>query len=185
MATGDIVQRLEVLNGLRDPETLTSSTGNICQQLDYMIEHGGGTGRDGITPTVTITTISGGHNVAFSYGEDDPRNTDVDIMDGVDGQDGTDGTDGTNGTDGITPTVTITSITGGHNVAFSYGSGDPRNTDYNVMDGTDGTNGTDGADGYTPVRGTDYWTANDISSMESYCNTYIDTQLGTILNGTY
>lgn len=43
------------------------------------------------------------------------------------------------GDDGITPTVTVTSITGGHNVAFSYGTNDARNTDFNVMDGNDGT----------------------------------------------
>lgn len=135
MATGDIVQRLEVLNGLRDPETITPSTGNICQQLDYMIEHGGGGGEDGITPEVTITSISGGHNIAFSYGDGDPRNTDVDVMDGTDGQ--------------------------------------------------DGTNGTDGTDGYTPVRGTDYWTAQDVSDMEAYCANYIDTELGIIVNGSY
>ena len=32
----------------------------------------------------------------------------------------------------------MTTITGGHNVAFSYGSGDSRNTDFDVMDGADG-----------------------------------------------
>jgi hypothetical protein len=41
--------------------------------------------------------------------------------------------------------------------------------------GANGTNGTNGADGYTPVRGTDYWTATDIATMEAYINTYIDT----------
>lgn len=33
----------------------------------------------------------------------------------------------------------------------------------------------------TPVRGTDYWTADDISTMESYIDNYIDT---VILGGT-
>lgn len=48
--------------------------------------------------------------------------------------------------DGITPTVTVTTITGGHNVAFSYGSGDSRNTDFDVMDGATGPQGADGDD---------------------------------------
>ena len=37
--------------------------------------------------------------------------------------------------------VTVTSITGGHNVAFSYGTGDARNTNFDVMDGEAGSGG--------------------------------------------
>lgn len=71
---------------------------------------------------------------------------------GPQGPKGDTGATGPAGADGITPTATVTTITGGHNVAFSYGSGDSRNTDFDVMDGTDG---------HTPVKGTDYWTAQD------------------------
>ena len=38
-----------------------------------------------------------------------------------------------------------------------------------------------GEDGYTPVRGTDYWTADDIAEIQSY----IDNQIGGALNGSY
>lgn len=38
-----------------------------------------------------------------------------------------------------------------------------------------------GADGYTPVKGTDYWTADDKAEIQSY----IDTQIGGALNGSY
>lgn len=38
-----------------------------------------------------------------------------------------------------------------------------------------------GSDGYTPVKGTDYWTNEDISEIQSY----IDAQIGGALNGTY
>jgi len=31
------------------------------------------------------------------------------------------------------------------------------------------------AAGYTPVRGTDYWTEADITTMESYLNDYVNT----------
>lgn len=54
---------------------------------------------------------------------------------GPKGDTGETGPKGDTGDDGITPTTTVTTITGGHNVAFSYGSGDPRNTDFDVMDG--------------------------------------------------
>lgn len=47
--------------------------------------------------------------------------------------------------------------------------------------GADGNDGAAGADGYTPVRGTDYWTADDIAEIQSY----IDSQIGGALNGTY
>lgn len=47
--------------------------------------------------------------------------------------------------------------------------------------GTDGRNGEDGVNGYTPVRGEDYWTTEDIAQIKSY----IDSQIGGALNGTY
>ena len=47
--------------------------------------------------------------------------------------------------------------------------------------GHDGAPGQDGVDGYTPVRGTDYWTAEDIAEIQSY----IDNQIGGALNGSY
>ena len=114
----------------------------------------GAAGSDGITPIVTITNITGGHNIDFSYGAGDARNTNVNIYDGSDGTPGTPGTNGTNGTDGddgITPIVTVTQITGGHNVAFSYGTGDARNTNFDVMDGEGGSGGSS----YTAGTGID------------------------------
>lgn len=38
-----------------------------------------------------------------------------------------------------------------------------------------------GADGYTPVKGTDYWTTDDKAEIQSY----IDSQIGGVLNGSY
>ena len=52
------------------------------------------------------------------------------------------------------------------------------------IDGLPGKNGKDGqpgADGYTPVKGTDYWTADDKAEIQSY----IDSQIGGALNGSY
>ena len=41
--------------------------------------------------------------------------------------------------------------------------------------GKDGEDGSDGADGYTPIKGTDYWTPDDIQAIHNY----IDNQIGT------
>lgn len=49
------------------------------------------------------------------------------------------------------------------------------------LKGEPGKDGAPGADGYTPVKGTDYWTNEDISEIQSY----IDTQIGGALNGSY
>lgn len=48
-----------------------------------------------------------------------------------------------------------------------------------------GTNGVDGQDGYTPVRGTDYWTNQDIAAIEQYCANYIDTNITQVLGGSF
>ena len=37
--------------------------------------------------------------------------------------------------------------------------------------------GNPGTDGYTPVKGTDYWTDDDVSEIQLYCQNYIDTQI--------
>ena len=57
---------------IRQPGTLSVQMGGTGQS-----------GKDGITPIVIVTEIPDGHNVAFSYGEGDPRNTDFDVMNGV------------------------------------------------------------------------------------------------------
>ena len=47
--------------------------------------------------------------------------------------------------------------------------------------GEQGLQGDKGNDGYTPVKGTDYWTAQDVAEIHSY----IDNQIGGALNGSY
>lgn len=57
---------------------------------------------------------------------------------GATGPQGPQGPAGTNGTDGVSPTVTVTSITGGHHIEIVSAGG----TEYfDVMDGTDGAPG--------------------------------------------
>lgn len=54
-------------------------------------------GADGVSPTVTVSTITGGHRLTIT---DKNGTKTVDIMDGADGEDGQDGQDGQNGKDG-------------------------------------------------------------------------------------
>ena len=110
----------------------------------------GDTGQDGVSPSVSVSEITGGHRVSI---QDADGTSSFDVMDGVDGQ------DGAAGADGITPTI-------GANGNWYLGDTDtgkpsrgetgPRGTA-----GPQGETGPTGAAGYTPVRGTDYWTAED------------------------
>ena len=54
-------------------------------------------------------------------------------------------------------------------------------TETEWLESLKGDKGEPGADGYTPVRGTDYWTAQDVAEIQSY----IDNQIGGALNGSY
>jgi len=64
-----------------------------------------------------------------------------------------DGQNGTNGQDGVSPTVAVSTITGGHRVTVTDGSGDNA---FDVLDGIDGQDGQDGAPGVgIPSGGTD------------------------------
>lgn len=123
-------------------------------------------GTDGVSPTVTITSITDGHRVTITDA-DHPLGQSFDVMDGTDGQDGATGpqgpagpqgvqgpqgpagADGTDGTDGISPTVTVRTIAGGHQIEIVSAGGTER---FDVMDGTDGTDGTDGISPTVTVR---------------------------------
>lgn len=62
----------------------------------------------------------------------------TDGKDGVDGRDGSDGKDGTDGQDGVSPIVTVTDITGGHQVTITDATGSHT---FNVMNGQQGEPG--------------------------------------------
>lgn len=135
----------------------------------------GTNGTNGTSPTATVTQTSGGATITIM---DINGTTTANITNGANG------TNGTNGQDGVSPTVSTTTITGGHQVSITDATG---TSSFNVMDGQQGATGATGATGpqgpagYTPVRGTDYWTAADIATIQNY----IDTELGVISNGSY
>lgn len=77
----------------------------------------GDPGDDGFSPVVSVSSITGGHEVAVT----DKNGTQTfDVMDGTDGQ------------DGISPTITVTEISGGHEVEVVDAEGTQT---FNVMDG--------------------------------------------------
>lgn len=90
------------------------------------------------TTTVTITKKDG-------------TTKQVQILDGQDGANGKDGKDGVDGQQGEQGPQGI------------QGPQGPAGKD--GIDGKDGTNGTNGQDGHTPVKGVDYFTQEDIASL--------------------
>lgn len=100
---------------------------------------------------------------------------------GVQGQTGPQGPAGTNGSDGedgISPTITITDITGGHAVTITDAA-HPSGQTINVMDGSqgpqgpagqNGTNGQDGTDGEDGADGTTFTPAVSASGVISWTN---------------
>lgn len=133
---------------------------------------------DGVSPTIAVSTISGGHRVTIT--DADGAKT-FDVMDGAAGTDGADGDDGADGgyytpvvtqviagsmhiafapsndsmpvippveiplpagedgEDGVSPTVSVTDITGGHRITITDASGQKT---FDVMDGEDGSGGS-------------------------------------------
>lgn len=51
--------------------------------------------------------------------------------------------------------------------------------------GVQGPQGIQGETGYTPIRGTDYWTDEDIANMNSYIDTQINIKITNAIGGEY
>ena len=84
------------------------------------------------------------------------------------GPQGEDGSDGI-GIQSVEQTAT-SAEDGGPNI-ITVTKTDGTSSTFTVKNGSKGSTGATGAageDGYTPVRGTDYWTADDIATIQSY-----------------
>lgn len=114
-------------NGTVTTITVTDKSGTTTAQVNDGTN--GQPGEDGYSPSASVSKSGNTATISIT---DKNGTTTAQISDGTPGSPGTDGDDG------VTPEVTVTAITGGHNVAFSYGSGDSRNTDFDVMDGSAG-----------------------------------------------
>lgn len=99
-------------------------------------------GQNGISPTITVTPITGGNRITIN---DVNGTKTIDVLNGADGEDGKDGTNGTDGVgingtngkdgedgeDGFSPIVTISEIDGGHKVQITDKNG---TQSFDVMD---------------------------------------------------
>lgn len=109
------------------------------------------------------------HTTTITIEKKDGTVKTVDVYDGINGTNGTDGVDGYSpnasvSKSGNTATITITDKTGTTTTTIS-----------------DGINGTNGADGYTPQRSVDYWTSDDIATIQAY----IDSKTIGLLTSNY
>lgn len=64
-------------------------------------------------------------------------------------------------------------------------AGDEEWTNLVALEDIKGNPGDPEEPGKTPVKGTDYFTAEDISAIEAGLTDYIDSQIGGVLNGSY
>lgn len=97
------------------------------------------------------------HTATIEITKKDGTTREVEILDGVDGIDGQDGRNGTDGQDGITPTI-------GNNGNWYLGETDTGKPSRGIQ-GETGAAGQNGQDGYTPIKGVDYFTSEDIASL--------------------
>ena len=106
----------------------------------------GPAGADGVSPTISVTKITGGHRVTIT----DKNGTKYfDVMDGAAGSgDGSGG--GAPGQDGFSPIVSVIAIDGGHRISITDATG---TSEFDVMDGEDGAQGPEGPRGETGPEG--------------------------------
>lgn len=102
----------------------------------------GTNGADGVSPVVTVTSITGGNRITIT---DKNGTKTVDVMDGADGNNGKDGINGTDGKDGRgIKSIVRTSGTGAAGTTDTYTITYTDNTTstLTVYNGKNGTNGT-------------------------------------------
>ena len=125
-------------SGNVDTYTITFTNG---QTTTFTVTNGanGDPGRDGVSPAITVSEITGGHRLTITDA-DHPQGQTVDVMDGTDGDDGRGivSVEKT-GTSGLVDTYQIT-----------YTSGDP--TTFTVTNGRNGDPGTPGTNAYVWIR---------------------------------
>lgn len=125
-------------SGLVDTYTITYTDGTT----GTLTVTNGRDGDNGVSPTVLIQTITGGHRITITDAEH-PQGQSIDVMDGQNGQDGRSivSVEKT-GTSGLVDTYTITYTSGGPTIFLVT----------NGADGAPGTPGTDGTNAYVWIR---------------------------------
>lgn len=140
-------------SGLKNPEpvNLKGDKGDTGEKGDP--GETGAAGNDGVSPTISVSNITGGHRITIT---DKNGTKNIDVMDGTDGEDGADGKDGSNGTNGTNGKDGANGADGRgiKSVARTSGNGSAGTTDTYTITYTDTTtstftvyNGKDGATG--------------------------------------
>ena len=157
--------------GAMSSETLPEAINTALAQAKESGEFDGAAGQDGVSPTVTVIDITGGHRVTIT----DANGTKYfDVMDGKDGSGGGTG-GGADGADGFSPIVSITQIEGGHRVTITDANGEKP---FDVLDGVDGQDGSPGVPGQDGSPGKDGEPGADGVSVVSVEQTTTSTEDG-------
>ena len=177
------------------PNVIVSTGGTAnARTFDFAFHNlKGEPGNDGVTPSIAVTNITGGHRVTITDGQ---GSRSFDVMDGTDGTDGRDGSNGVNGTNAVIlgATASIDNGVGIPNVVISSGGTQSARTfdfafhNLKGSDGTNGTNGTNGSDGFSPIVSvTDITGGHRVSIIDAQgTDTFdvMDGSTGTITNVT-
>lgn len=126
-------------------------------------------GKDGFSP---IANVSKSGNVATITITDKNGTTTANISDGING------TNGKDGKDGFSPIANVVKVGDTATITITDEIGTTTTT---ITDGINGNDGKDGVDGYTPQRTIDYWTNEDIATIQAY----IDSKTTGLLSQSY
>ena len=127
--------------GTIDEDTITEAVNAALEQAKASGEFDGADGKDGVSAThrwdgtkLVVTSASG--------------TTSADLK----GEPGQDGADGDPGKDGVSPTISVSVITGGHRLTIKDASGTKT---VDLLDGEAGKDGSDGSPGAAGEKGAD------------------------------
>ena len=144
--------------------------GNVGSEQDFLNSLKGQDGTNGINGQ-NGTNGQDGKSAYQIWLDNGNTGTEQDFLNSLKGQ------NGTNGQDGVSPSASVTGNQNGAVITIIDRNG---TTTAQITNGINGTNGTNGQDGYTPVRGTDYWTSEDISQIENHCDEYTDEKISNL-----
>lgn len=119
----------------------------------------GDPGEDGVSPTVAVEDIEGGHRVSFT---DKNGTKSVDVLDGE------------NGNPGFSPTLSISTIENGHRITITDATGEKY---FDVLNGADG-------DGSGDMLKADY-DADGAVKIAGGIAAYVTAQVGAAVEASY